>query len=378
MTGRQYKHSNHEINIVRFALGGLVVLLLCGLFGCHEAGSLSTGDPLGGDTQAEVSVEEARFIADEFADRMVLSGQASAWGTAQLDPPTLFTDIEGTPVGWEFPLVTEEGEAGAITVGATEGRGVVHSWRTEGPAASDALLALLDGAAGFSVPADSVWFLDGGLGSPGATWEAPEGLEIRDVPGTLTLVEDDRTVLYATLDHVVDGHSWADRFAAKPLVVSNLEEERTLRDAYLESDDGLLADAFSGLPTSVPDFLEERVDVENGAASFASYFQEYRTWSNGTCYAGCSPVAAAALLQFLDRHDLGNLIAGPSDNDNWQVDDGDVRWTIDQLRQHMGTTCAGSAGSTRPYRIDDGLPRYRSDEIDELLPTWKAERLSSE
>lgn len=30
------------------------------------------------------------------------------------------------------------------------------------------------------------------------------------------------------------------------------------------------------------------------------------------------------------------------------------------------------------YRIDDGLPRYRSDEIDELLPTWKAERLSSE
>ncbi len=27
------------------------------------------------------------------------------------------------------------------------------------------------------------------------------------------------------------------------------------------------------------------------------------------------------------------------------------------------------------YKIDDGLPRLRSDEIDDLLPVWKEERL---
>ncbi len=27
------------------------------------------------------------------------------------------------------------------------------------------------------------------------------------------------------------------------------------------------------------------------------------------------------------------------------------------------------------YKIDDGLPRLRSEELDDLLPVWKEERL---
>jgi len=30
------------------------------------------------------------------------------------------------------------------------------------------------------------------------------------------------------------------------------------------------------------------------------------------------------------------------------------------------------------YKLDDNLPRFRGDQIDELLPIWKEERLKSE
>ncbi len=81
----------------------------------------------------------------------------------------------------------------------------------------------------------------------------------------------------------------------------------------------------------------------------SDFYQERRNWSNGYCFAGCTPVAWAILLEYWDRHGFPRMVGSANDNDNRVVWDSDVVYMIDRLRFFMDTYC-NSDGQGTTYR----------------------------
>jgi len=87
---------------------------------------------------------------------------------------------------------------------------------------------------------------------------------------------------------------------------------------------------------------------------FPNFYQEKRNWtkgSTGNCIAGCTPVSWATLLSYYDKEYHPELISSKYDNYNWSTKDPDVRWTINEIRGWLGTSCNGN---TSLYNVVKG------------------------
>jgi len=101
--------------------------------------------------------------------------------------------------------------------------------------------------------------------------------------------------------------------------------------------------------------------VDESSKLFSNIYQENREWTKGgvksdkMCYAGCGPVAWAILLEYWDRNGYPNLISSKTDNSNRFTTDPDIRWSINELRGYLETTCSDDGGATTwPWDIDQG------------------------
>lgn len=101
---------------------------------------------------------------------------------------------------------------------------------------------------------------------------------------------------------------------------------------------GQVEDAFALEQNASQAVAEHQIDW-----SFKPFYQEYRTWqnssnSNFTCYAGCTPIAAAMLIDFYDRNGYPKLIGDEYQQEHY-TSSALMRSTIDQLRGALGTYC---------------------------------------
>ncbi|WP_018693898.1 hypothetical protein [Algicola sagamiensis] len=110
---------------------------------------------------------------------------------------------------------------------------------------------------------------------------------------------------------------------------------------------------------------------------FSPFYQEYRYWPTSSndrneCYAGCTPVAAAMLVDFYDRNGYPNMI-GDETQQNHQANSPLMRETINQLRGVLKTYCRedGQGGTSQSNSIN--IVDYMNQRGD---AQWKARRIS--
>jgi hypothetical protein len=108
-------------------------------------------------------------------------------------------------------------------------------------------------------------------------------------------------------------------------------------------------------------------DNQNKLVQFAggtvyNLLQENRAWTKGgliagTCYAGCTPVAWAMVMEYGDRYGFPNLIGSATNNNHPDAAHADLRYAINELRGYMSTSCVGTnkAGSTSIYNAPNGI-----------------------
>lgn len=94
---------------------------------------------------------------------------------------------------------------------------------------------------------------------------------------------------------------------------------------------------------------------------FTPFAQEERTWVNSTsdtntCYAGCTPIAAAMLIDFYDRNGFPYMI-GDETQQVHHTSSALMRKTIDELRAYLKTYCRqdgqGSTSQANSVKIVD-------------------------
>jgi hypothetical protein len=91
--------------------------------------------------------------------------------------------------------------------------------------------------------------------------------------------------------------------------------------------------------------------------SFTPFDQEHRTWTNSTsdtntCYAGCTPIAAAMLIDFYDRNGFPHMI-GDETQQVHHTSSALMRETIDVLRGALKTYCRedGQGGTSQANSV---------------------------
>jgi hypothetical protein len=164
---------------------------------------------------------------------------------------------------------------------------------------------------------------------------------------------------------VLDEAELREIYTVQALVTdSDLDDERALREAMLEAPEK--ATELLGASAVQIDDMEGAALTVSVSSTLASYTQESRTWSTGNstgtgkCVAGCSPVAAAIVMQYWDRKTHPLLVGLTTDQENWSTTDTDVRSMIDDMRDYMDTYCEsdGSTGWTSTSKIGPGVHAY--------------------
>ncbi|MCK6526452.1 C39 family peptidase [Myxococcota bacterium] len=354
----------------------LPLLTVTILGGCVDAGGV--GDPeiplrdeagpesiesLGGpDLGTELSLvpaDDAAVVADRFVE-VQAARSVPGWSGAVVGEPRLYVDGASVPYLFEVPVLDAAGrDAGYVQVGAREGVGVVLGYFSQGAAPAQ---ALLDGARarfqGRLAEGDVTFLADGPL-FLGVRFSA-EPAQVS--PGEGTFVDEEAgSVLHAPA--LLDAGAWAAADWPGPAETrwEDLAEERATRRAFLDYDARHLPEVlglgeFTAAVTAPGQAASGTVDV--GVSAFSNWYQESRSWTSGTCYTGCAPVAMGILMEYYDRHLWGSIIASDADNSNTSHTDSDSRWTLDELRKGMGTWCSGSTGSTYTSKVDDGGDSY--------------------
>jgi hypothetical protein len=97
-------------------------------------------------------------------------------------------------------------------------------------------------------------------------------------------------------------------------------------------------------------------------SKLADFYQnpKYKKWSNGNCFVGCTPIAAAIVFEYWDRDGYPKMIGSDSKNRSHSSEThDDVIAALDALRVEMRTSCDSDGyGATHPNSIDDGVESY--------------------
>lgn len=97
--------------------------------------------------------------------------------------------------------------------------------------------------------------------------------------------------------------------------------------------------------------ISASIGINGGLYGFQ---QELSAWTkggltNGLCYAGCTPVAWATVLEYGDRYGFPNLVGTNQNNNHPDYRHADVRWMINELRGWLKTTCTTDRSGSTAY-----------------------------
>ena len=136
--------------------------------------------------------------------------------------------------------------------------------------------------------------------------------------------------------------------------VSSYAKENEKLKAYLLNPDKK-SDFFKNIKVKFIPFKKSRISKDMGGYNFSNFYQEFKSWNNGECMTGCTPVAWGILLEYWDRHGFGNLVGTIYDNNNRDLKDPDVSYMLTRLRLYLGTFCNGRNGSTHGIDTPKGI-----------------------
>ena len=335
-----------------------VVLVAVLLLGAHNASFAGTESP--------VTLRQAATIAKNFV--AFNSGACcSEWQKATRFTARRVFSTDGIVVSYEVAVQSDEGEKlGFIIVAAQKGNGeVVTAFTSDGPSESDTLERYF---ATVIQPALAVVALKPIekilIGTPTGAYAvgvkfAHHSSVLRDVP-----VQGGYYLFGVNPGITALSFTYKDKEDRRRKLPGNpeLQEESDLRNALLTGD--FSSSLFQEVSSGEIDGLTKASASISG--TFSSFYQEKRAWTkggltNGTCYAGCAPVAWAIVLEYWDRNNYPKLISTDRDNSNTSTTDSDVRWTIDELRDVLKTTCTSAySGSTTYANAPKGISYAKS------------------
>lgn len=340
-------------------LAGLLALSLA-LASCGPAAPLqppeSPTEPdatrLSADEPERFSIHETEIIASRFVEAH--PGYSPAWPGASLSDATPLLGYGDEVVFHLYEITSVTGDpAGTVIVGARQGVGVVPAFTTSGRSAVTFLRKRLEESLGASYGAHSIRFFSEGPGLVAAEISWDPTLPPPSVPGFLRDTSRSDVIYYspdlATMFPIIDRSTWPAPPPMRPR--SELEDERRTRGDYLEQSNSKV-NLFAPRAGWVT-FQSQRAQLTNaatgsGASSFDSWFQESRSWSSGSCYTGCAPLAAGILLDYWDENGYSNALDGSNATHTT------ARTNLDELREAMNTYCSGTTGMTFTSKIDRG------------------------
>ncbi len=291
------------------------------------------------------------------------------WKDATVSNQYEIFSSNGILVGYEISFVSPTGEdRGYIMVSAKRGDAVVPDFSAEGPSISSELIRYYEEvlapqikSAGLVVT--EVIFMGALPGFYAIGLKFDRHLPILD-----EIPNQDGWFIFspfpesASLQYNVDSQGNRAR-SSSPEDGENDEFRKALinqdfsGEFFQKEDSGKIEgffdkDAKSRLPRRSSGSGGTSKAVSGG---FSKFYQENRAWSkggltDGTCHAGCSPVAWAILLEYWDRNGYPKMVSSDQDNRNTRTTAPDVRWLINELRGWLKTTCTSTdnrQGSTR-------------------------------
>lgn len=327
------------------------------LLGTPTASFASTGTP--------VTLRQAATIAKNFV-AFNAGAHFPEWQKATRFAARRVFSTDGVVVSYEVSVKSGEDEQlGFVVVAAQKGNGeVVTAFTSDGPSVSSHLErhftevlepTLLDAA--LRRTEKVLIGTSTGAYAMGVKF-ARRSSVLRDVP-----MQGGYYLFGANPGATALSFTYKDKHSRRLLPGSaELQEEAELRTALLTGN------------FSSPLFQEVRSgeieDLRKGSASisgtFSSFYQENRAWSkggltNGVCHVGCAPLAWAIILEYWDRNNYPKLISTDKDNSNTSTTDSDVRWSVNELRGALKTTCTSTySGETSYSNIPKGISYAQS------------------
>lgn len=327
---------------------------------------VGTRDASFASTETPVTLRQATTIAKNFV-AFNAAAHFPEWQKATRFTVRKVFSTDGVVVSYEVAIKSDEDEQlGFVVVAAQRGNGeVVTAFTSDGPSVSSNLErhfaeviqpALADAA--LKPTEKTLIGTTTGAYALGVKFPRRSSV-LRDVP-----TQDGYYLFSANPGVTALSFTYKDRQDSKrqPPSSAELQEESELRKALLTGDfsSPLFQEVRSG------EIEEFRKGTASISGTFSSFYQEKRAWSKGgltkgVCHAGCAPVAWAILLEYWDRNNYPKLISTDRDNSNTSTTDADVRWSIDELRGALKTTCTSDySGSTSYSNIPKGISYAQS------------------
>lgn len=313
------------------------------------------------DAESLVSRREAVLIAKNFV-AFNAAGHFPEWQNAGRFAAKRVFSTDGTLVSYEVSVTSEDGnKLGFVVVAAQKGNGeVVTAFSSDGESESDNLerffakvLRPAFEEASIKPTGKTLIGTSTGAYAIGVKFNHHYAA-LHDVPieGGYYLFSPEPGI--ATLSFTYKDKQDRNRKLAGQ---EEYAEELELRTALLTGDFSSIL--FQEQSSGTIDGLAKAAASISG--TFSSFYQEKRAWTkggltNGTCYAGCTPVAWAIVLEYWDRNGYPKMISSSTDNSNSSTTDSDVRWTINELRGWLKTTCTSDySGSTTYWNATRGM-----------------------
>jgi len=304
------------------------------------------------------SAVAARAV-EAYVTELETSGERPEWRGTTVRHTATFRTSTGTPLMYEYTLDRDGVAVAAVYAGATTGTTAITAYIPEGRSMSAVLLAQLADALATSVDPERATFYYSGNEQYGISYALPADDLLPQAPDVLAVPET-RTVYYAPDFVAQTVVEWSEHFTPTMKVTKAWAMEQDAVRTELvtagESHRGQMR-SLGLIPATV------KREVPGGRSSFPSFYQDQkRKWSNGTCYAGCTAVAAAALFEYWDRNGYPKLIGTDSANrKHTYASETDVLKALDEIRSALGTYCANDkvgTGLTQYKNIPTGMAKY--------------------
>jgi len=257
-----------------------------------------------------IDATAAARVVDAYVAELATSGERPEWTATSLRQTATFRTSSGTALVYEFTIDRDGTSVGAVYAGATAGTTAITGYIPEGRPMSALLLARL--AAALPVPLDParVSFYYSGNERYGISYILDESENLPTSVQFLAIPET-HTVYYAPDFVATTAADWADHFTPRMRVTDAWAAEQGVVRTELAARRAPRRGEPRSLAIIPPPVSRE---VPGGRLAFPSFYQEKRKWANGTCFAGCTPVAAATLFEYLDRNGYPKLIGTDSAN----------------------------------------------------------------
>lgn len=305
-----------------------------------------------------IDVTAAARAVDAYVTELATTGEQPEWHATSVRQTATFRTSAGTALVYEFAIERNGELIGAVYAGATAGTTAITGYIPEGRPISAVLLERLGAALAVDVDPARVTFYYSGNEQYGISYRLNENETLPTDVDVLTIPET-HSVYFAPDFVAMTAAEWTDRFTPRMRVTDTwAAEQEAVRNELASQPTPKRGEPRSLAIIPAPVTRE----VPGGRSSFPSFYQQKRKWANGTCNSGCTPVAAAALFEYLDRNGYPKLIGTDSGNrKHTKPDETDVIKALDEIRTALGTYCLddkAGTGLTLYTNMPSGMTKY--------------------